>query len=165
MNYHNNVRLAGLAVFLLSVVCLGAAVYLQEARQWYPCALCVVQRYVYVATGALGLALAAGSGFARTVLLGLTALGGTLTALYHVWILANPGSTCGVDPLQVWLNELPWVEYSEILFMSDGLCSDQYPPLLGISLPGWSAIGFAMQTVLAFWAARQAVRTRRIFTS
>ncbi|MDX1669452.1 MAG: disulfide bond formation protein B [Limnobacter sp.] len=155
MHHPFRVALAGAGAFLLSVFCLSLALYLQVAKDWFPCALCVVQRYVYWFTGFAGLtvcvlALCRQSLAARFALvLGVfVAASGVAIALYHVWVVANPGQTCGVDPLQVWLNDLPWASAWWLMFEADGLCSDAYPPFLGLSLPAWSAVGFLLQGVL-----------------
>lgn len=155
------VRLAGLLIFLISVGSLSAAIYLQVSKDWFPCPLCIVQRYFYWLTGLLGF-LVFVSATPRRVqvrrvlpLLSLVAAaGGAAVAFYHVWVLANPGQTCGVDPMQVWLNDLPWVSYWWVMFEADGLCTAEYPPFLGLSLPMWSGLGFLVQIVFSARAWR-----------
>lgn len=136
----------------ISLGALGIALFLQISKEWFPCPLCILQRYAYLLT-ALGFA---GAAFARhrallfnpfLVLTALGCLAGLAVAFYHVWVLSNPLQTCGVDPLQFQLNALPWVPLWPDMFSADGLCSEQYPPLLGLSLPMWSAIGFVIQFV------------------
>lgn len=155
------VRLAGLLIFLISVGCLTAAIYLQVSKDWFPCPLCIVQRYFYWFTALLGLMVFVSASPRRVqvrrllpVLSLLTALGGAGVAFYHVWVLANPGQTCGVDPMQVWLNDLPWTSYWWVMFEADGLCTAEYPPFLGLSLPMWSGLGFLVQAALAVRALR-----------
>ncbi|MCE2746191.1 MAG: disulfide bond formation protein B [Burkholderiales bacterium] len=147
---------------VISLGALAAALFLQISKEWFPCPLCIIQRYAYLVTalGFLGICFFSRKGVLSTlfVLLTLTGfLAGAGVAFYHVWVLANPAQTCGVDPLQNTLNALPWVQYWPDMFVADGLCTDEYPPLLGLSLPMWSGLGFlALGVVL--WVA---VRTRR----
>jgi disulfide bond formation protein DsbB len=136
--------------FLISAGALAAALFFQISKDWFPCPLCIVQRYAYLATllGFLGLGLSRKGGpvYGLFALLTLTGfLAGAGFAFYHVWVLSNPLQTCGVDPLQTSLNALPWVSYWPDMFTADGLCTDEYPPLLGLSLPMWSGIGFLAQ--------------------
>jgi len=143
--------------FCFSAGALVAALYFQISKEWYPCALCILQRYAYMASalGFLGLLLAGQAKLTATVLKAFTvaAIGaGFAMAGYHVWVLANPSQSCGVDPLQLSLNSLPWVSFWPDMFMADGLCSDEYPPLLGLSFPAWSAVGFAGLGLLFLFA-------------
>lgn len=151
-----------IAVLLTSVICLASALYLQESKGWFPCALCVLQRYAYLGTGLFAvLALIGDAGQSKTLgrgLLALAFLAGLLglgTAAYHVWVLSNPGSTCGVDPLQVKLNALAWTGWWPMMFEADGLCTADYPPFLGLHLPAWSTIGFVVQLALLTIAAKK----------
>ena len=145
--------------FSISVGALAAALFFQISKEWFPCPLCIVQRYAYVATalGFLGIASSSrGSIFSRLFVLLTTAgfLAGAGVAFYHVWVLSNPMQTCGVDPLQNTLNALPWVQYWSDMFTADGLCTEEYPPLLGLSLPMWSGIGFLVQGLVLLITVR-----------
>lgn len=137
----------GLAI---SVGALAAALFFQISKEWFPCPLCIVQRYAYMATalGFLGISLTRRKSMFSGLFVLLTTAGflaGVATAAYHVWVLSNPMQTCGVDPLQNTLNALPWVQYWPEMFTADGLCTEEYPPLFGLSLPMWSGIGLLAQ--------------------
>ncbi|HEX4842697.1 MAG TPA: disulfide bond formation protein B [Limnobacter sp.] len=144
---HSPYKASALFGLGVCVAALGAALYLQITKGWFPCPLCIVQRYGYLLAGFgfLGLAWSAPRSV-LSALFGLFALagfaGGVATAGYHVWVLANPLQTCGVDPLQIQLNALPWVSAWPDMFMADGLCTEEYPPLFGLSIPMWSGVGF-----------------------
>lgn len=138
---------------LISIGALSAALFFQISKEWFPCPLCIVQRYAYMATalGFLGVGLTGYRGALSGLFIVLTLLGfvsGAGVAFYHVWVLSNPMQTCGVDPLQNTLNALPWVQYWPDMFVADGLCTEEYPPLYGLSLPMWSGIGFLIQGVI-----------------
>lgn len=160
------VKLSALLVILSSVGCLCAALYLQIEKDWFPCPLCIVQRYAYIVTafaafGLLVLTNKNSQGLKKTLasVVGIGALAGLATAGYHLWVLANPGQSCGVDPLQLKLNALPWVSVWPDMFEADGFCTADYPPFLGLHLPAWSGIGLFVQAILSvviFKAAKPA---------
>jgi protein dithiol:quinone oxidoreductase len=169
LKYNNQFSFLGL---ILSVGALGSAVWLQQVHDWYPCALCILQRYCYLgsALGFLGLMVFRTSVSARQKPVGfplflyfITAVVmlGMGVALYHVWVLANPGQSCGVDPIQVKLNALPWTPLWPTMFEADGLCTAEYPPFLGLSLPMWSAVGFLAQLGLVALSWKAFHRMRR----
>jgi len=146
-----------LLVLLTSVLSLGAALYLQESKGWYPCALCIAQRYAYMGAGVLALLGVFSAGVSRKLWVSLAMLSAVLglgVAAYHVWVLAHPGVSCGVDPLQVKLNALPWVQYWPVMFEADGLCTAEYPPFFGLDLPAWSALGFVFELLLVLVALK-----------
>lgn len=152
----------GLAI---SLGTLFAALFFQVSKEWFPCPLCIIQRYAYWATalGFLGICFTSRKGAVSAVFALLTLAGfvaGAGVAFYHVWVLANPSQTCGVDPLQTTLNALPWVQYWPDMFVADGLCTDEYPPLFGLSLPMWSGLGFLAQGLVLFIVVRARRRTR-----
>jgi disulfide bond formation protein DsbB len=65
----------------------------------------------------------------------------------HLYVLANPGFSCGIDPMETILNKIPTAEYLPWLFQADGLCQDARDTLLGLSIPQWSAAWFVLLTV------------------
>lgn len=163
---NSSARPWAIAGFLFSVGALAAALFFQISKEWFPCPLCILQRYAYLATalGFLGLGLSKRQGvlgnlFALLAFAGFVS--GAGVAFYHVWVLANPLQTCGVDPLQNTLNALPWVQYWPDMFMADGLCTEEYPPLYGLSLPMWSGIGFLVQGLILMFTLRARKKFRR----
>lgn len=145
-----------LAVALTCFALLGYALYLQHVKQMLPCPLCVMQRYAFAAVGLICLAgafLQRGGGRASALLGGLAAAGGLGVAAWHLWIKANPSVSCGIDPLETSLNKIPTAELLPFLFKADGLCTTEYEPIIGLSIPQWSAIWFAVITIVLLWAA------------
>lgn len=147
---------------LLSVLSLAAALFFQIYNDWFPCPLCILQRYAYLLTacGFVGLIFTRCNPPMSRVFALLTLVAfclGAGLAFYQVWVLANPAQSCGVDPLQNTLNALPWVQYWPAMFTADGLCTQEYPPLLGLSLPMWSGLCFLVQGLVLLIA----LRTRR----
>jgi disulfide bond formation protein DsbB len=139
-------------LFAISSICfalIAVALYLQHIQQMLPCPLCVIQRYMFLAIGIASL-VSAISGKVRegTIIALLAALGGLATVGKHLWVIAHPGFTCGIDPMETMLNKIPTAEYLPWLFRADGLCEGATDSLLGLAIPQWSAVWFVALTVL-----------------
>lgn len=127
---------------------LGVALYLQHVKEMMPCALCVIQRYAILFAGIFALiAASAKKTKIWTGLALLSALGGVATIAKHLYVLAHPGFSCGIDPTETFLNKIPTSTMMPWLFKAEGLCEDARDLVLGLSIPQWSAVGFALVTV------------------
>ncbi|MNC60855.1 disulfide bond formation protein B [compost metagenome] len=78
----------------------------------------------------------------------LSAIGGIAAAGNHVYILAHPAVSCGIDTLQPIVDSLPLASVLPLVFQVDGFCSTPYPPLLGLSLAQWALLAFVLTAVL-----------------
>jgi disulfide bond formation protein DsbB len=130
---------------------IGVALYLQHGLDMLPCPLCVIQRYLFIAIGVAALIGAytnpkAGAGAGL-----LAALGGLYTAGKHLYVLANPGLSCGIDPVETFLNKIPTATYLPFLFKADGLCEDALAPWFGLSIPQWSFLWFGLFALALGW--------------
>jgi protein dithiol:quinone oxidoreductase len=132
----------------IAMICLGlvaVALYLQHVQNLLPCPLCVIQRYMFLAialcclVGAFGDKPKLGAGLGL-----LGAIGGLGFVGKHLWVLAHPGFSCGIDPMETALNKIPTAVYLPWLFRADGLCEDARDTLLGLSIPQWSALWFVL---------------------
>jgi disulfide bond formation protein DsbB len=83
----------------------------------------------------------------------LAALAGAGVAGWHLWIRAHPSVSCGIDPLETSLNKIPTAEMLPFLFKADGLCTADYAPILGMSIPQWSLIWFVIIVLVLIWAS------------
>ena len=150
-----------LLVSLISFALVGVAVYLQHAHDMLPCPLCVIQRYLFLAigiaalAGALGGKLRAGAGVAL-----LAALGGLGVVGKHLYVLANPGFSCGIDPMETMLNKIPTATLLPWLFQADGLCENATDGIFGLSIPQWSALWFVLLTLALVWVLVAGRRAR-----
>ncbi len=141
-----------LSIAFCCFVMLAVAMYLQHVMDILPCPLCVIQRYLF-----LGIALAclAGAAVGKPRLgaaLGLlSAFGGLGVAGKHLYILAHPGLSCGIDPLETSLNKIFTARYMPFIFKADGLCEDVTAPFFGLSIPHWSFVWFAIFTGALIW--------------
>jgi len=134
-----------------------------------PCPLCILQRYVFMALAAVSLA-AAIHGPRRIGLLVYAlladALAGTGLA-FAIWQLTKGGSmtSCLADPIGDFVNGLPSaIWWPEFLFATGG-CADKYPPVLGVAVPVWALIWFAMFALTLAWiivAQLQAIQRAKV---
>jgi disulfide bond formation protein DsbB len=151
---------------LLALICValvGGALYLQFVEHQDPCPLCIIQRYFYLLIAIfafLGARLRGWRGVRLLELLALlSAAGGVVTAARHVYIQAHPNFSCGFDALQPIVDGLPPAHWLPSVFKVAGLCETSYPPIFGISLPGWSLIGFVLAFLalaISLWRHRRA---------
>jgi len=140
-----------LLVALICIALLGAALYLQIVQEMAPCPLCIIQRYLFAAIAIICIIfafLSAGTAKTGAGLGLLAALGGAGTAGWHLWVQAHPGTSCGVDPLETSLNTIATAKMFPLLFKADGFCSTPYDPILGLSIPQWSLIWFAIIAIV-----------------
>jgi disulfide bond formation protein DsbB len=140
---------------LLGVICLaliGGALYMQVVLGEAPCPLCILQRYALLFIAIFAFIGAAMPGRrSTTVLEGLTvlsAIGGIVAAGRHVYILANPNESCGLDVLQPIVDGLPLASWFPLGFQVDGFCTTPYPPILGLSLAQWALAAFVLTVIL-----------------
>lgn len=155
--------------FLLGfAACLGSmgfALYLEHFRHLDPCALCVLQRVAMIAAGLVFLAgaLHGTQAWGRHAYAGLAAIAaavGAAIAGRHVWLQSLPPDqvpACG-PPLDHLMKIMPWNDALAFVLKGEGNCAVIDAQWLGISLPGWTLVGFVL---LALWALYCALPVRR----
>jgi len=141
-------RIQYLFLSFLSLSLVIFALILQQTGyqgvSFLPCPLCVLQRVGYLGI-AISCILAAGITSLRKFFHGLATLAagyGTTVAGHQVWLLSHPEESCGVDPLETWINQFQIVQDLPWLFKADGLCSAKLPAILGLQVPEWSLLCF-----------------------
>lgn len=137
----------------LSLISLGLVVFAVVLQQvgyqgvsFLPCPLCILQRVAYLGI-AIFCFLAASTSPIRKFFHGLAALSaayGFSVAAHQVWLLSHPESSCGIDPLEVWINQFQLAQGLPWLFKADGLCSAKLPTILGLQVPEWSLLWFGV---------------------
>ncbi|QWE09104.1 disulfide bond formation protein B [Polynucleobacter ibericus] len=139
-----------LLLSLLSLSLVVFAVILQQVGyqgvSFLPCPLCILQRVGYLGI-AIFCFLAVGIAPLRKFFHGLAVLAaayGLSIAARQVWLLSHPESSCGIDPLETWINQFQLVQNLPWLFKADGLCSAKLPAILGLQVPEWSLLWFAV---------------------
>jgi len=147
------------AISSISFALIAVALYLQHIMEMRPCPLCVIQRYMFLAIGVFSLVGAiSGKVRAWTILALLGAIGGLATVGKHLYVIANPGFSCGIDPMETMLNKIPSAVYLPGVFRADGLCEGATDAILGLAIPQWSALWFVVLTVLLGWVLVRALR-------
>jgi disulfide bond formation protein DsbB len=135
---------------LFSLCLVVFAVVLQQTGyqdvSFLPCPLCILQRIGYLGVAVFGF-LAAGVSPLRKLFHGLATLSaayGFSVAARQVWLLSHPENSCGIDPLETWINQFQLAQGLPWLFKADGLCSAKLPAIFGLQVPEWSLFWFGM---------------------
>ena len=138
---------------------IGGALYFQHVKLMLPCPLCVIQRYAFLFTGIFALVAAFTKIQKPWIALSLvSAIGGAYTVGKHLYVLANPGFSCGIDPTTTLLNKFPTATAMPWLFDADGLCESAGDLIMGLSIPDWSAVSFGLLIIgLIFLLVRRRV--------
>jgi disulfide bond formation protein DsbB len=137
----------------LSCISLGLVIFAVILQQFgyqgvsfLPCPLCILQRVGYLGI-TIFCFLAAGFNPLKKlfhVLATLSAAYGLSVAGRQVWLLSHPETSCGIDPLEIWINQFQLAKGLPWLFKADGLCSAKLPAILGLQVPEWSLAWFAI---------------------
>lgn len=150
-----------LGVAITAAALIGFAIYLQEHEGLEPCPLCILQRYAFVAVGALALLAALLPRVLGRVAawLGIvSAIAGAGVGAWHVWLQLHPprASACGPS-LEYLVENLPLGRALPRIFQGYGDCTDIQWRFLGLSIPAWSLASLlALAVVLAFAQSRRA---------
>ena len=146
------------AFTLIPLALLAEALILQHLKGQAPCPLCVVQRAGFLLIALIALAAAihqpgrrGATGYFAA--LALAALAGLGVAIRHVWVLYHPKFGCGIDVLEQFVNELPTASLLPWLFHASGECTAPHEPILGLQVPEWALIWFALLFLAAIFFA------------
>lgn len=159
-------RTIWLAIVLSVAAMMGFALYLQYYKYLMPCPLCIFQRVWFMAAGLVALAGIAWNPKTRrgrgVMLAGglLTTLIGGGIAVRHVVLQHLPPDQvpeCGPG-LNFMLETMPFGDVVGTVLRGTGECARIDWSLLGISLPGWSILGFAGLLVLFALAFQRGTR-------
>ena len=141
--------LAGLG---FCVAMMAVALGLEHLVGLEPCPLCVFQRVAVIAAG-LVFAVAALHGprgtfatVAYSILAALAVLSGIAVAGRHLWLQSLPADqvpSCGPG-LDYMIDVLPLQKVIASVLSGSGECAEVGATLLGLSLPGWTLIGFVV---------------------
>ncbi|HWU97199.1 MAG TPA: disulfide bond formation protein B [Oxalicibacterium sp.] len=145
-----NSRFVLIAVAVICIALLGVALYLQHVENMLPCPLCVIQRYAFAGVALICLITAFLPRITKpgAILAALASLAGAGVAGWHIYIKAHPTVSCGIDPLETSLNTIPTAKLMPFLFQADGLCTTEYAPIFGLSLPQWALVWFIILAVV-----------------
>jgi len=145
--------LAGLA---LCVMMMAVALGLEHIVGLEPCPLCVFQRVAVIAAGLVFALAAVHAPKGRVgaviygVLAGLAVIAGIAIAARHLWLQSLPADqvpSCGPG-LDYMVEVLPLQKVIGSVLSGSGECAEVGARLLGLSLPGWTLIGFLVVLVV-----------------
>ncbi|KAA8981307.1 disulfide bond formation protein B [Halospina sp. K52047b] len=138
-------------IALACVAVLGVALYMEHMMGLEPCPLCMLQRMAFVGVGLVALlaALIGPSGWGVRLgggLMVIPALAGGGLAGRQLWLQNLPADQvppCG--PGYDYLREtFPLTEVIRMALEGDGSCAEIQWQFLGLSIPGWSFVLFAL---------------------
>jgi disulfide bond formation protein DsbB len=128
---------------------MGTALFMEHAMDLEPCPLCILQRVMAIVTGLVTLIAALhhpGVRGIRVYAIGaiLAAALGAALAIRQLWLQSLPKDqvpACGPG-LDYLIEVLPLTEVLNMILTGDGSCAEIAWTLFGISIPGWTLVGF-----------------------
>ena len=143
-------RLIYLVIFLACAGLMGFGLYLQHVENLEPCPLCILQRYAFIATGLVAL-IAAIHGPARlgrwlySALIVVASGSGAIVAGRQSWLQHYPPKVldCGPD-LAYMIDSFPIAQVLPKVFKGEGDCAKVAWKFLGLSIPEWALVWFAL---------------------
>jgi protein dithiol:quinone oxidoreductase len=154
MAFFRSPRLMALSVFLLAAASLAAALALQFSYGLEPCPLCIFQRVAFAVAGVLALAAALTRNralfCALAFLSGVGEIAGLGVALRHLWVSAHPQeASCSPFTLAQMAERFPIGHWLPKVLAGEAECaSAAHWTLLGLNLPQWAALVFALSALL-----------------
>lgn len=154
MNTFRGVFLVG---FLACLSMLLIAGYFQFIEHLEPCPLCILQRVMVLIAGVIFLLGAihnpvnVGRRIYGFLLLVVAAIGAAISGR-HVWLQQLPEDqvpTCGPG-LNFILENFPINQAIDMVLRGSGECADVLWTFLGLSIPGWTLVAFAIMILVAF---------------
>lgn len=156
---HLNYLIAGGCAFLMAV-----ALYMEHVMALEPCPLCLLQRAAVIAVGLVALVAAVHAPGRLGIrvyagLAGFAGLCGAGLAARQVWLQSLPADqvpACGPG-LDYLLEVFSFTEVLAMVLQGDGSCAEVVWRFAGLSIPGWTLVGFLGLVALAGF---QALRPR-----
>lgn len=155
-------RFINLWIFLFCVTLLGIAYYMEHVMYLEPCPLCITQRIFFFLAGFTAfIAFIANPQAGKRRVFSLTsavfAAAGAGFAIRQLWLQSLPPDkvpACGPS-LSYMIEVFPFSEVLQAMLSGDGNCAEKgwVDPILQLSIPQWSLIGFVMLAALCTWQA------------
>lgn len=137
---------------------MGVALYMEHAMGLEPCNLCILQRVAVIATAIVALFAAIHGpnivGIKIYASLGLlTSFIGAGLSSRQLWLQGLPADqvpACGPS-LDYLVDVFPLSQVLSMVLEGDGDCAEVVWSFLGISIPGWTLVGFfGLMVICAF---------------
>lgn len=141
-----------------------ALIVFERMMDLAPCPMCIFQRIGVIAVAVVALVAAIhnpGATGTKTygALTVAAAIGGGGISARHVWLQSLPEDevpACGPG-LDYLMDIFPLTDVISMVLQGDGSCAEIDWSFLGLSLPGWTMVGFVSLAVLgAYQVARKA---------
>ena len=152
-------RVQCLAGFIVCAALYTYAIYVQFALGIEPCPLCIFQRIVLIVMALLFLAGAihnprATGRRAYALLLLLAACVGIGIASWHIWVQHQPPNPlAGCAPgWNYMISNFPLSKALKMAFTGEADCAQITWTMLGLSMPFWTLLCFALLGAGALWA-------------
>lgn len=152
-----------------AVICaalLGYALYVEHGMFMMPCPLCILQRMAFMGMG-FGFLFGALHNPAQlgrrlyAFAVALFGLAGALIAGRHLWMQYAPPESvpsCSGMDISYMVKAFPFQEVVSKVLTGSGECAQIDWTFLGVPMPGWTLLMYALLTLLAFYASRAARR-------
>jgi disulfide bond formation protein DsbB len=137
---------------VITAALIGFALYVQHGQGLEPCPLCIFQRYAFFLflMVCIGAAAHAPRGRAGRVVWGVLAMASAATgagfAIRHLWLQSQPADplvACAPSLDFMW-ETMPLGNVLTKVFSGSADCSKVDWAFLGLSMPGWTLVWFAI---------------------
>ena len=144
---------------------IGAALYMEHVMGLEPCPLCIFQRVMVIIAGCIALVAAIHTPAAFGIrvyassMMASAVVGGGI-AIRQLWLQSLPADqvpACAPS-LDYLLDVFPLTDVLSMVLTGDGSCAEVQWLFLGLSLPGWTLIGFVGLVAIGTY---QLVRPRK----
>lgn len=151
-------RLLFFLIFIGCAALLSTAIFINPFKDMNPCPMCMMQRAVFIALGALALiaTLHNPAYLGQKVyasFLALISIGGASIAIRQLWLQSLPEDqipACGPG-IDYMIDVFPLLEVIEMSLRGTGDCAKVQWTLFNLSIPAWSLIAFTGITLLAIF--------------
>ena len=152
-------------VVLCCALLIGFALYNQYVDYLDPCPLCIFQRVVFIVMGIIALLAAIhnpkrlGQQVYTWLIVACAGVGGAIAGR-HVWLQGLPPDQvpeCGPG-LNYMLENFPITEVLSTVLRGSGSCAEVLWTFLGLSMPKWTLIWYAVLGLLTLWVTYRAIR-------
>ncbi|MCH7743427.1 MAG: disulfide bond formation protein B [Proteobacteria bacterium] len=128
---------------------MAAALFMEHQMNLEPCPLCILQRIMVMTTGIIALIAAIhqprelGIKVYGGLVIVSAAVGGGISSR-QLWLQSLPADevpACGAS-LDYMLEVFPLSDVLAMVLVGDGTCAEIAWTFLGVSIPGWTLVGF-----------------------
>ena len=128
---------------------MAVALFFEHQMNLEPCPLCILQRIMVILTGIIALIAALHNPSALGIeiyggLVAVSAATGGGLSMRQLWLQslsADQVPACGAS-LDYMLDVFPLTDVLSMVLTGDGTCAEIVWTFLGISIPGWTLVGF-----------------------